>query len=172
MGVLHDYFIAPNDASAAATINWAGGPGRHISPPAKRGPFGWRKVESEPSGVAAPFPTVADTGIDPVVQGGTLEELLTGRPYEQIEQDPRWANVLADRDGGQGLVLTLTDGLIGALAQANTEQLARVAVPWSATEEFLGQGDPEALTSLLGDLSMLARDARARGESVYCWVSL
>jgi hypothetical protein len=91
-----------------------------------------------------------------------LEELLMGRPYEQIEQDPRWANVLADRDGGQGLVLTLTDGLIGALAQANTEQLARVAVPGSAKEEFWGQGDPEALTSLLGDLSMLAHDARAR----------
>ena len=89
-----------------------------------------------------------------------------GRRYEQIEQDPRWANVLADRDGGQGLVLTLTDGLIGALAQANTEQLARVAVPGSATEEFWGQGDPEALTSLLGDLSMLAHDARARGESL------
>jgi hypothetical protein len=60
-----------------------------------------------------------------------LEELLMGRRYEQIEQDPRWANVLADRDGGQGLVLPLTDGLIGALAQANNEELARVAVPGS-----------------------------------------
>jgi hypothetical protein len=79
-----------------------------------------------------------------------LEELLMGRPYEQIERDQRWANILADRDGGQGLVLTLTDGLIGALAQANTEQLARVAVPGSATEEFWGQGGSRSADILAG----------------------
>ena len=70
-------------------------------------------------GLCCPTPRrLADTGIDPVVQGGTLEELLTGRPYEDIEQDPRWGQSLAVRDGGQRLVLTLTDGLVDALAAA------------------------------------------------------
>ena len=118
------------------------------------------------------YTTVADTGIDPVVQGGTLEELLTGRPYEGIEQDPRWGQSLATRNGGEGLVLTLTDGLVDALAEADADRLAEVAIPWSQTEEFWGAGDPEELSALLRDLAGLAREARARNESVYCWVSL
>lgn len=44
MGVLFDYFAAPTDADAAATIERTGGPA---------------------------YATVADTGIDPVVQGGS-----------------------------------------------------------------------------------------------------
>ncbi len=103
-----------------------------------------------------------------------MEELLTGRPYEEIEQDPRWGKPLAVRNGGERLVLTLTltDGLIDALAHAESEQLAATAVPWSQTEEFWGRGDAEELTALLQDLSGLAREARASGKSVYCWVSL
>jgi hypothetical protein len=118
------------------------------------------------------IPTVSDTGIDPVVQGGTLEELLTGRAHEQIEEDPRWAQSLAVRDGGERLVLTLTDGLVDALAQASSERLAEVAVPWSETEEFWGAGDPSALTSQLIDLATLCRDARSRNDRVYCKVSV
>jgi hypothetical protein len=113
---------------------------------------------------------VADTGIDPVVQGGTLEELLTGRPHEDIEHDPRWGQSLAVRDGGQRLVLTLTDGLVDALAAADGERLAAVAVPWSQTEEFFGSGDPEELTGLLQDLARLAQTARSDGTTLYCWV--
>ena len=101
-----------------------------------------------------------------------MEELLTGRPYEKIEQDPRWGQPLAVRDGGERLVLTLTDGLIDALAHADSEQLAAAAVPWSQTKEFWGTGDPEELTALLHDLSELAREARTSDKSVYCWVSL
>ena len=101
-----------------------------------------------------------------------MEELLTGRPYEETEQDPRWGQPLAVRDGGERLVLTLTDGLIDALAHAVSEQLAAAAVPWSQTEEFWGTGDPEELTALLHALSGLARDARTSDKSVYCWVSL
>jgi hypothetical protein len=123
-----------------------------------------------PDEAAAAYPTVSDTGVDPVVQGGTLEELLTGRAYEQIEEDPRWAQSLAVREGGERLVLTLTDGLVDALAQASDERLAEVAVPWSETEEFWRSGDPSALTPLLLDLANLCRDARSRGDQVYCWV--
>lgn len=107
-----------------------------------------------------------------MVQGGTLEELLTGRAYEQIEADPRSGQSLAVRDGGERLVLTLTDGLVDALAQASDERLAEVAVPWSQTEEFWGAGDPSVLTPVLVALSNLCRDARSRDDQVYCWVSV
>ncbi|RHW24121.1 hypothetical protein D0Z08_25690 [Nocardioides immobilis] len=175
MGVLFDYFAAPNDADAAATIDRLGGPaaaGAAITESGRRGLFRRRSkvAETVPEGPA--YPTVGDTGIDPVVQAGTLEELLTGRPYEDIEQDPRWGRSLAVRDGGEGMVHTLTDGLVDALAQAEADRLAEVAVPWSQTEEFWGAGDPEELTALLQDLAQLAREARARNESVYCWVSV
>jgi hypothetical protein len=144
MGVLYDYLIAPDDAEAAATVDRPEGPGQAFSgfEKSRRGLFGGRssKTASTPDGV--PHPTVADTGIDPVVQGGTLEELLTGRPYEQIEQDPRSGQSLAARDGGDRLVLTLTDGLIEALAHSTPEQLAAAAVPWSQTEEFWGRATP------------------------------
>jgi hypothetical protein len=174
MGVLYDYFVAPTDTEAAAAIDRVGGPGQPDRPaPVKgRGLFARRQKHADPNLDSAVYATVADTGIDPVVQGGTLEELLTGRPYEQIEQDPRSGQALAVRDGGERLVLTLTDGLIDALAQSSPDQLAAAAIPWSQTEEFWGTGDPAELTPLLVDLSALAGDARARGESVYCWVSV
>ncbi|MFC5727951.1 MULTISPECIES: hypothetical protein [Nocardioides] len=173
MGVLFDYFAAPDDADAAATIDRIGGPakpGTAAPLPARRGLFRRSPKEVETVREGADYATVADTGIDPVVQGGTLEELLTGRPYEEIEQDPRWGHSLATRDGGERQVLTLTDGLVDALAQADADRLAAVAVPWSQTEEFWGVGDPEELTSVLRALSRLAREARSRNETVYCWV--
>ncbi len=123
MGVLYDYFVAPSDAEAAATIDRAGGPGQPASPASRtrtRGLFRHRQQEPAPIGDGQSYPTVADTGIDPAVQGGTLEELLTGRPYDEIEQDPRWGKSLAVRDGGERLVLTLTDSLIDALARMRT----------------------------------------------------
>lgn len=60
MGVLFDYFAAPDDAAAATVIDVIGGP------------------------ADATFPTVALKGIDPVVQLGTLESLLTGVDYETV----------------------------------------------------------------------------------------
>lgn len=169
MGVLYDYFSAPDDAAAAAVIDRDAGPsGSGASAPVGGGFFARRRQPQAPAGPA--YPTVADTGIDPVVQCGTLEELLTGRPYEDVESDARWGQALAIRDEGERLVLTLTDGLVDALARAEADQLASVSVPWSTTEEFWGAGDPVALTRVLIDLSTTARDARARGETLYCWV--
>lgn len=174
MGVLYDYFAAPTDDEAAAVIDRLGGPGKASTPapPKGRGLFGRGRKPDTPDDASTTYPTVTDTGIDPAVQGGTLEELLTGRAYEQIEEDPRWAQSLAVRDGGERLVLTLTDGLVNALAQASGERLAEVAVPWSETEEFWDAGDPDALASQLVDLATLCRDARSRSDRVYCWVSV
>jgi hypothetical protein len=46
-----------------------------------------------------------------------------------------------------------------------------MAVPWSETEEFFGEGDPDALAVGLVRPANLARDAQASGEHLDCWVS-
>ena len=156
MGVLCDYFSAPSDKVAAAAIGLLGGPG---APSAGR-----------PGAPAGPsFDTVPAKGIDPVVQMGTLEGLLTGRDYQQIADGPRAGHIVAVKDGGQRMVVALTDELQAALAGAGDARLRSVAVPWSQTEEFFGHGDPEILAGVLGELAGLARRARGKDERLYCW---
>lgn len=116
------------------------------------------------------FDTVSVKGIDPLVQLGTLEALLTGRDYEQIMAGPRAGHALANQDGSQRLVVTLTGEIHAALADADNHRLASGAIPWSRTDEFWGQGDPDILTRLLGELPELARRARSTNERLYCWV--
>jgi hypothetical protein len=178
MGVLFDYFSAASDEEAAKVIDRVGGPGSQatIAPPAepRRGIFGRKRQPAVPPTVAYPkaaiFDTVSIKGIDPVVQLGTLEELLTGRPYDDVMDDPRSGHALADRDGGERLVLTLTEPLSTALATASDETLEQVAIPWSETEEFWNAADPALLADFLKDLAGLARRSKASGQELYCWV--
>lgn len=85
MGVLVDYFVAPTDEAAAVTIDWTGGPSAPPKPPptGRRGLFG-RRAKDVSDEEAPGYRTVSGTGVDPVVQAGTLEELLTGRSFDDI----------------------------------------------------------------------------------------
>ena len=177
MAVLFDYFAAGSDEQAAAVIDRPGGPGRAAAPltpqdSGRRGLF--RRKAPRWSGPATddsqPLFTVFGDGIDPVVQMGTFEELLTGRSYDDIVEDPRHGHTVAERDGGERLVLTVTDTLRDALAAASAERLAELAVPWSQTEELGGQGEPEILSTFLTSLAGLARHAQEQHERMYCWV--
>jgi len=143
MGVLCDYFSAKDDTLAGAVIDRVGGPGSDA---------------------------VSAKGIDPAVMMGTLESLTTGAPYEQVANDPRSGHAVAERDGGERLVVALTDSLHAALVAADAKQLHAVAKPWCDTEEFWGQGEPAAVATFLVDLAALARRAKERGERLYCWV--
>jgi hypothetical protein len=167
MGVLFDYFSAVSDQAAASAISLPGGPGTPPPGPRHRG---WPRGRQADTPAEAPFDTISVKGIDPLVQLGTLEALLTGRDYEQIVAGPRAGHVIANQDGGERLVVTLTDELQTALADADDAQLPSVAVPWSQTDEFSGQGDPQVLASLLHELTELARRARTKKERMYCWV--
>jgi hypothetical protein len=142
VGVLFDYFAAPSDELAAATIDG--------------GPVGL-------------FRTVETKALDPVVVMGKLEELLTGRPYDEVFEDPRCGDDLALEDDGEVLVLTVTDGLRDGLAEASG--LDEIAVAWARIEELQGF-DPVVLASLLRDLQTLAVEAAKNEERLYCWVSL
>lgn len=152
MGNLYDYFSAAGDDSAATAIDLIGGP----AVPGR-----------------STFDAVFTKGIDPSVQMATLEELLTGRPIEEIFDDPRSAHPIGpETEDAEHGVVTLTDNLTQAVAAADRARLAEVAVPWSETEEFWGQSDPEFLTEFLVELSGLARRAIDRGNRLYCWWSL
>lgn len=180
MGVICEYFAASSDEAAAATIDRVGGPGSQkvvTTPdpvPAKRGLFSRKGPSPKPQMTideSLPiFDTLSVKGIDPLVQLGTLEELLTGRPYDEVIEDPRSGKDLASANGGERLVLTITDALAAALTQASDERLSEVAVPWSQTEEFWGQADPEVLAGFLREFAGLARRAQGAGQRLYCWL--
>ncbi len=178
MSVLYDYFSAASDEEAVSVIERAGGPGSPATiaprPEPTRGIFGRKRPQPAPtSGIdpeLAVFDTVSAKDIDPVVQLGTLEELLTGRSFDDAMEDPRSGHAVAIRDGGERLVLTLTDTLSLALASASEEALERVAVPWSETEEFWNAADRADLAGFLKDLTGLARRSVGAGKRLYCWV--
>jgi hypothetical protein len=160
VGVLCDYFTAPSDEAAAATIDWDGGPSRPDLQ--KRGVLRRSKGPE-------PLPTVEFGGVEPTVQMGTLDEILTGTPFGEVLADPT-AAIIAERDGGERLVVRLSTRLQAALAVADADRLKDAAVPWAATAEFFGLGDPEELGDRLVELSALARSAERRAQRMYCWL--
>ncbi|MEU0879053.1 hypothetical protein ABZ345_10680 [Lentzea sp. NPDC005914] len=141
MGVLFDYFAAPSDEVAASVID--GGPAAHG------------------------FTTVPAKGLDPAVVLGKLEELLTGRAFDEVVVDPRAGGGVAVEHGGELMVLTVTDELRDGLAAA--DGLGEVAVRWAGIEE-LGGSDAEVLEDVLGQLKELAATAVEKDERLYCWV--
>lgn len=145
MGNLYDYFAAPDDVTAAPTLADA--------PDTRQ------------------FEVLGVKGIDPVVQISTLEALLRDISYEEVIANPR-AGMLVSPEAEEQWVVTLSDTVRDALADADRERLAQVAVPWSQTEEFGRGADPEALDAFLVTLAELARDARNRDHHLYCWISL
>ncbi len=140
MAVLYDYFAAPSDDAAATALE---------------------------EGPRDQFPTVETKFIDPLVVMGQLEELLTGRPYDEVVADPRWADDVAkEHDDGGLLVITVTDGLRDGLAAA--DDLDEVAVRWAGIEELEGF-DAAVLAEVLHELKALAVEAGKNGERLYCW---
>ncbi|PTA43074.1 hypothetical protein [Micromonospora sp. RP3T] len=149
MGILCDYFSAPTDEAAAAVADVLGGP----------------RAATDPG-----FEVVELKGIEPTVQLGTLEALLTGVDYDVVTRNPRWGKAAAVSDDGELLVISLTDELPVALAAASESRLREVAASWSETEEFGGHADPSILAEALIELAGLARRAAARDERIYCRV--
>ncbi|GHJ14982.1 MULTISPECIES: hypothetical protein [unclassified Micromonospora] len=149
MGILCDYFSASTDETAAAVADVLGGP----------------RAASEPG-----FDVVELKGLEPTVQLGTLEALLTSVDYDVVTRNPRQGKAVAIHNDGEVLVISLTDELRAALAAASESRLREVAAPWSETEEFWGQAEPSILAEALIELAGLARRAATRGERLYCWV--
>jgi hypothetical protein len=80
MGLLIDYFAASSDDDARTAL--AAGPGDR-------------------------FPSTDGPGIEPVVNLGKLEELLTGKTFDQQLDDPASRPLVASANDGQVLVIKL-----------------------------------------------------------------
>ena len=139
MGILTDYFIAPDAAAAAGALL---------------------------QGPASTFTTLEGNGIEPTVHLWTLEEILTGRSFEEILDDE--SDPIAEDDDGS-LVLPVSELLLDVLIDAPAERIQTAAEAWSTSEELAG-ADPEALVAFLDGLAELARAARAAHSTIYCWV--
>lgn len=178
MGVMYDYFTAPSDETAAATIDVLGGPGS--SPPPLPMPFrdlvakyGIEEarlflkptVRISDSGI----PVLSTKGFDPTVDLCAVHALLTGARFDDVF-DRLGDTVIAERDGGERLVLSIGAEVRDALAESTPEQLQRVALEWVEAEATHRRVDPEGTSGLLQQLAELARAARTRGEGMYCWV--
>lgn len=97
---------------------------------------------------------------------------MTGAAFKGIgKSSTRRARALVIENGGGRMVLTLTDELQTALADADDQQLASVAVQWSQIEEFRST-NMEGFAPWLRECAELVRRARSRGERLHCWAGI
>ena len=149
MGVLYDYFRAPDAPTAAAVLERVGGP-------------------TTPDPDAPLLDAVAAKGFEPTVMLGTLQSLLTGVPYDQLPDGE-----LVAMEGEDGpWVWQLSEELRDALADATAGRLPAVAEQWVRTEEFWDQATAAEVLPFLVEVTALARRARQAGERLYCWICL
>ena len=178
MGVMYDYFAAPSDAAAAATIDLPGGPGGplpRLPMPfrdlvAKYGLEGARRFLKSTVRVSdARIPALFTKGFDPTTDLSAVHALLTGVGPEVV-LDQLGDAVIAERDGGEQLILSIRAGVRDSLAASNPGDVRSAAAEWVEVEAPYRQVDVEGISGLLEQLAELARMARDRGDGLYCWV--
>jgi hypothetical protein len=168
MGVLYDYFRAPDDRTAAAVGDRIGGP-LVPDPPAKQALDGVDAKGIDPTvilgkllaAIRSTAWAVDIVGAEPVFPPGpkpTRETMASFPPDSPWFSGP-WIDRLADR--------TRND-----LAGIQADQLDALAATWGGIEEFGGREDPLLVRHLITELSALAGRAAADGDHLYCWTSL
>ncbi|MFB6395622.1 hypothetical protein [Polymorphospora lycopeni] len=172
MGVLHDYFRAPDAATAIRAMDALGGP-------------------LTPDGDGRPaFDGVATKGIDPDVVLGKLVALMREVPWttDVVGDELVWpAPDAAPRNAEEARAMPpdapwvtgpwlfeLDEPARDTLAELDDDRHSEIAVAWGRTEELadFGPVDPEYLVELVTELTGLARRARENGERLYCWTCL
>lgn len=177
MGIDVAFFSAPDDEAAQDAERRPGGPlgWPQVTGHRKTGLFRKEPVLTE---LGPAYDGFAARGYDPVVHMGTLEELLTGRAFDTIMDDPRAGGSAGDGNDApeSNSVVTITDSLRDALASADDDRLAEVVVPWSRTEELQHPGWEDVGVAdhlaFLRDLRDVAVRARAAGHRLYCYFAL
>jgi hypothetical protein len=176
VGVMYSYFSAASDESAATTIDVPGGPdgaGAPLPMPVPEilrrfGRDGLREYLMPQVRLAETgFYVVATKGFDSTSDLGAIEGILAGVDFDEFLARPRSSHVVAERDEGECLVLTISDEFQGVLAGAEAGALAVAARRWI---EERGSGDADIIRGLLQELAELARGAQQRDERLYCWV--
>jgi hypothetical protein len=177
MGMEVAFFAAEDDHAAAEAEHRVGGPLARPAAVSVRQDGGSRsKLMVKDPGPA--FDGFASRWYDAVTMG-TLEELLTGTTYCELEKDTRFAATITndspdDEPPNRG-VLSLTHTLRDALAAVDDDRLAALVGPWTATDEF-GYGwqdtTPEDHLAFLRRLRELARTAQDRDHGLYWYFAL
>lgn len=142
---LFDYFSAPDDEVALTAL------------------------ETGPE--TAGLPTVLAKRVDPYLQMGSLESLLTGASYEEVITRERFSEPLGSPEIEGKWLITLTDGLRDALTAATLERLAEITGAWARDEELEGKVDLADLASFLRTFAGAARSAHGQGHHLYCLIS-
>ncbi|HKW73495.1 MAG TPA: hypothetical protein VJQ08_11775 [Candidatus Dormibacteraeota bacterium] len=142
MGMLTDYFAAPDDEAAKGVL--------------ERGPK------------AAGLPTIEAKLLDPVVTMATLEQILLGTDAMTIIDDSR-DSVIAGLEKEGPLIASLRPSLVEGLGTPDAARLLATARQWALTEE-LSDADPKDLYEFLWNLAHLAQWAVANRQQVYCWI--
>lgn len=88
---------------------------------------------------------------------------LTGRSLREVLGDPGHSPV-AERGGGERLVIPIGERLEGALASLDETRVPEIAASWAKAEEFWGRVGPTNLVAPLTELVALAQ-RRPRGAS-------
>lgn len=141
MGILYEYFSAPDDQAAAAFAD-----------------------DSEDAG----SDTVRVKAIEPAVLLGQAVALLVREPYSRVAGHPRFCHPVTSPEAESVWIVTLPDQVRDALVEASGERLAEICIPWSHAEEFHGDADPGRLADFLDELAALAGRARSHAQGLYC----
>jgi hypothetical protein len=151
VGVLYDYFRAPDESAVAELMKASRGSSPVLSRVA--------------DGVDA-------KGIEPATVG-RLVAFVLDLPFNAglIEIDEIW-RADDDEDSDGPWVVSLGDQVRDSLAGIDDLRLPHLAVWWSQTEELARTSDPEFLRSILTDLVGLAHRAAIVGDHLYCWMCL
>jgi hypothetical protein len=100
---------------------------------------------------------------------GTLDEILTGRSFDDVLDDPSGHEVSSTESAW---VWSLPTALQDALASSDDDRLRSAASAWVQTEEFAGQADASDAADALFALARMVRSGRDAGARLYCWVAL
>jgi hypothetical protein len=154
VGVLYDYFRAPDRATAETALLRRAGP----------------LIEDEDSG-EPPFDGVACKGIDPVLVLGKLVSYGIGEPWNLHLFQVKLIGALSDEGPWlEELGSRVRDGL----ADIPDADLFEVCTRWSRIEEFemYSNVNPASLLARATEFVALARRARVDGHRLYCWSCL
>ncbi|ONI79716.1 hypothetical protein ALI144C_23445 [Actinosynnema sp. ALI-1.44] len=159
MGVLTDYFRAPDGASVVRELDRADA----MSP-------------------VGPFPGVETKGVDPDVVLGMLIAAIRQVPWEVnlVGSAVVWPTTPPGPQGPEDeddpwatgpWVMELDDAVRDTLAAVPDADVPAVVTEWVRAEELHGT-TAEDIRPFADDLIQLARQARDSGERVYCWTCL
>jgi hypothetical protein len=180
MSVLTDYFAAGSDGVAATAVDYVDGQPGLLDLAPEDVAAGKALYRVSPDEATRPRVKVAQSGTLVVQSKGVdptnlarLEEILTGRSYDEVNADPRQAALIGparheEVDGR--MVLSVTDTLRDALASREPPALPQVARQW-ANAEFDATAE-DGLTLFLVALTELARRAVVDNNRLYCCISL